>query len=93
MLTRIQDPSFGTISIDNLDIQSVNLDSLRKNIGVVSQDGILFHSSCGDNIRYGNLNASSEEVESAARLACISDVIKSFEKGYDTSVGERGMKV
>jgi ATP-binding cassette, subfamily B (MDR/TAP), member 7 len=93
LITRMQDPESGTITIDDQAVSKVNTETLRKQVGVVSQDGILFHSSCGENIHYGNLMATKEEVEHAAKMAGIHTVIESFSEGYETQVGERGMKL
>jgi ABC-type multidrug transport system fused ATPase/permease subunit len=93
LITRMQDTSSGKIIIDGQNVQQVNLESLRKCIGVVLQDSMLFHSSCGENIQYGNLDAPFTHVEKAAELACISSIIHKFPNGYNSSVGERGMKV
>lgn len=69
------------------------MDSLRRAIAVVPQDTVLFHESIGYNIHYGNLNASWDEVVEAAKKAKIHDAILSFPDGYDTVVGERGLKL
>ena len=69
------------------------MDSLRRSIAVVPQDTVLFHESIGYNIQYGDLNASWDEVVDAARQAKIHDTIMSFPNGYDTVVGERGLKL
>lgn len=83
----------GSIYIDNQNINNVTLESLRKNIGIVQQDVFLFNGSIKDNILYGNLNASDEEVVEAAKRANIHDYITSLPKGYDTQIGERGVKL
>ncbi len=83
----------GSIYIDNQNINNVTLESLRKNIGIVQQDVFLFNGSIKDNILYGNLNASNEEVVEAAKRANIHDYITSLPKGYDTQIGERGVKL
>ena len=83
----------GSIYIDNQNINNVTLESLRKNIGIVQQDVFLFNGSIKDNILYGNLNASNEEVVEAAKRANIHDFITSLPKGYDTQIGERGVKL
>ena len=71
----------------------MSLDSFRENIAVIPQDTVLFHDSIGYNIQYGNLKASWEEVVDAAKRAKIHDTIMSFADGYDTVVGERGLKL
>mmetsp|Transcript_39779 Transcript_39779/g.45769 ORF Transcript_39779/g.45769 Transcript_39779/m.45769 type:complete len:170 (+) Transcript_39779:146-655(+) len=71
----------------------MSLDSFREKIAVIPQDTVLFHDSIGYNIQYGNLNASWEEVIDAAKRAKIHDTVMSFPDGYDTVVGERGLKL
>ena len=93
LLFRFYDVQSGRILIDGQDIRNVNLDSLRKAIGVVPQDTPLFNSSIEDNIRYGNIHASSEAVKEAAAKAQINDTILKLPEGYETVVGERGMMI
>ena len=83
----------GTITIDGQDIRLVTLESLRKGIATVPQDVTLFHRSIRENIRYGKLDASDADVEHAAALAQAHAFIQSLPKGYDTYVGERGVKL
>lgn len=83
----------GEILIDGKDINTIQLASLRKNIGIVQQDVYLFNSSIRDNILYGRLNATDEEVVAAAKRANIHDYIVSLPEGYDTVIGERGVKL
>lgn len=83
----------GRILIDGQDIRDVTQSSLRKAIGVVPQDSVLFNSSIGYNIGYGKLGATPEEVENAARAASLHERIMSFPKGYETPVGERGVRL
>lgn len=83
----------GKISIDGVDIRDFSLHSLRQNIGIVAQDVFLFGGSVKDNIAYGNLDASMEEIIEAAKKANIHDFIETLEHGYDTYVGERGIKL
>ncbi len=83
----------GAILIDGIDIKDLTLESLRKNIGIVQQDVFLFAGTVRENILYGNPTASDEEVFEAARRANIHDYIISLEKGYDTEIGERGVKL
>ncbi len=85
--------SEGEILIDGQNIKEFTLDSLRKNIGIVQQDIYLFNSSIKENILYGNLDATDEEVIEAAKRANIHDYIMSLENGYDTQIGERGVKL
>ncbi|KAK3953842.1 P-loop containing nucleoside triphosphate hydrolase protein [Pseudoneurospora amorphoporcata] len=93
LLFRSYDVQKGTISIDNQDIRSVTLDSLRRAIGVVPQDTPLFNDTVEHNIRYGNLSASPEQVVEAAKRAHIHDKIISWRDGYQTKVGERGLMI
>jgi ABC-type multidrug transport system fused ATPase/permease subunit len=93
LLYRFYDPSSGRLLIDNQDIKNVDLLSLRKSIGVVPQDASLFNETLYYNIAYGNLNASEAEVISAAKSAQIHDAILHMPNGYNTLVGERGLKL
>jgi len=83
----------GRISIDGQDIRDVTQKSLRSAVGMVPQDTVLFNDTIRYNIRYGRWEASNEEVEQAARLAQIDDFIRMSPKGYETEVGERGLKL
>ena len=83
----------GTISIDGTDIRSMTLDSLRRNIGIVQQDVFLFVGTIRDNILYGRPDATEEEMIQAAKRANIHDYVMTLEKGYDTEIGERGVKL
>lgn len=79
--------------IDGKDIRDVTQASLRKSIGVVPQDPVLFNSSIGYNIAYGKFDATPEEIEGAAKSAQMHERISSFPDGYDTKVGERGIRL
>ena len=83
----------GTIAIDGTDIREFTLESLRRNIGIVQQDIYLFNASVRDNILYGRLDATEEEVIEAAKRANIHDAIMAMEHGYDTIIGERGVRL
>ena len=83
----------GEILIDGVDINKISLESLRKNIGIVQQDVFLFAGTIRENILYGNPGATEEEMFSAAKRANIHDYITTLEKGYDTEIGERGVKL
>lgn len=83
----------GEILIDGHNINDITFHSLRKNIGIVQQDVFLFNGSIKENILYGNLDASDEEVYEAAKKANIHDYILTLEDGYDTQIGERGIKL
>ena len=93
LLFRFYDVSGGSVSIDGQDIKDVTQSSLHNVIGVVPQDTVLFNDSVFYNIAYGKDNATIEEVEKAARSAQIHDFIMSLADGYDTTVGERGLKL
>ncbi|KAJ4383544.1 Iron-sulfur clusters transporter atm1, mitochondrial [Didymella sp. IMI 355093] len=93
LLFRYYDAQEGRILIDGQDIRDVSLESLRKAIGVVPQDTPLFNNTIGHNIKYGNMEASDEQIIQAAKRAHVHDTISSFPDGYDTMVGERGMMI
>ncbi len=93
LLFRLYDVSGGKILIDGQDIRNVTQSSLRASIGMVPQDTVLFNDTIRYNIRYGRWEASDEEVEEAARLAQIDGFIRMSPKGYETQVGERGLKL
>ena len=83
----------GKILVDGMDIRGITMQSLRRNIGIVQQDIYLFNASIRDNILYGRLDATEEEVIEAAKRANIHDYIMSLDNGYDTVIGERGVKL
>jgi ATP-binding cassette subfamily B protein len=93
MLPRFYDVSSGSISIDGIDIRSMTLNSLRSQIGIVSQDVFLFSGSVRENIAYGRIGASEADIIEAARRARLEDVIAALPEGIDTVVGERGAKL
>ena len=93
LLFRFYEVTGGRISIDGQDIRNVTQKSLRAAIGMVPQDTVLFNDTIRYNIRYGRWDASDADVEAAARLAQIDDFIRMSPKGYDTEVGERGLKL
>ncbi|WP_114376255.1 ABCB family ABC transporter ATP-binding protein/permease [Elioraea thermophila] len=93
LLFRFYDVWSGRILIDGQDIRTVTQDSLRRAIGIVPQDTVLFNDTIRYNIRYGRPDATDAEVEEAARLARIHDFVVSTPDGYDTRVGERGLKL
>jgi ATP-binding cassette subfamily B protein len=90
LLTRLYDPDKGRILFDEVDLRSCTQQSLRSQIGLVSQEVILFNSSVRENIRMGYLSATDEQVEAAAKAAEIHDFILTLPQGYDTPVGDRG---
>ena len=83
----------GSILIDGKDIRSLTLESVRRNIGIVQQDVFLFVGTIRDNIMYGRPDASEEDMILAAKRANIHDYIMTLENGYDTEIGERGVKL
>jgi ATP-binding cassette subfamily B protein len=93
LLFRFYDLQSGKIIIDGQDVSAVTQDSLRENLSLVPQDPILFHRSLMENIRYGKPSASDGEVIAAAKLAHAHEFISSFPGGYNTLVGERGVKL
>ncbi|XP_053229881.1 iron-sulfur clusters transporter ABCB7, mitochondrial [Podarcis raffonei] len=93
LLFRFFEPQKGEIYISGQNIRNISLDSLRKSIGVVPQDSVLFHNTIFYNLLYGNMNASAEEVYAVAKLAGIHNAILRMPNGYSTQVGERGLKL
>lgn len=93
LIPRFYELKSGKILIDGNDITSLTRHSLRENIGIVSQDVFLFNGTVKENIAYGNLNATDEEIVEAAKRANIHDFIMTLDKGYDSDVGERGVKL
>jgi subfamily B ATP-binding cassette protein MsbA len=86
-------PKSGTITVDGRDLQSLTLADYRQNLGVVLQDNFLFDGTVGENISYGTPHATREDIERVAKIAHADEFIKDFEKGYDTIVGERGVRL
>ena len=93
LLPRFYRPTSGTIEIDGQDISGLTLESLRKNIGIVQQDVFLFNGSIRDNILYGRLDATEEDVIAAAKRANIHDYVMTLPDGYNTQIGERGVRL
>ncbi|RHY28570.1 hypothetical protein DYB32_005874 [Aphanomyces invadans] len=93
LLYRFYDADDGRVLVDGVDIRDVPIDDLRHLIAVVPQDTVLFNDSIAYNIGYGNLNATRDDVVHAAKVAQIHDSIEQFHDGYDTRVGERGLKL
>lgn len=93
LLPRFYDVSDGAILIDGNNIRDVSMDSLREQIGIVSQESILFNDTAFNNIAFGMENATEEDVIKAAKIANAHEFIMSLENGYQTSVGERGLKL
>lgn len=93
LLLRFYDPSSGTIQIDGQDVRDVRLESLREHIGVVPQDPVLFNDSIMNNIRYANLSATDEQIYEACKAVAIHDNIINFPEGYNTIIGEYGIRL
>lgn len=93
LIPRFYEVSEGSITLDGTDIRNISLRSLRRNIGIVQQDVYLFAGTVKDNIRYGNLDATDEEVIEAAKNANAHDFIMELPDGYDTFIGQRGIKL
>lgn len=91
LIPRFYDPTKGVILIDGVDIRKVKLDSLRKQIGIVSQETVLFATTIRENIAYGKPDATLEEIIEAAKVANAHDFIMKLPNGYDTVIGERGV--
>ena len=93
LLPRFYDPQNGEILIDGQNIKNISLNSLRKNISLVSQDVILFDESIKSNIAYADTNASKQEIEEACKFAAAHDFIEKLPNGYETIIGENGVKL
>ena len=93
LMLRNYEPQSGRILIDGMDIQQVRLDSLHEQVSLIPQDPSLFHRSLKENIGYGRLEADDEAIQAAARMAHADDFIRVMPEGYDSLVGERGVKL
>ena len=93
LIPRFYDINGGCILLDGIDLRDISLRSLRSNIGIVQQDVYLFAGTVAENIRYGKLDASRDEIEEAARKANAHDFIMQLPAGYDTDIGQRGVKL
>jgi ATP-binding cassette, subfamily B, bacterial len=93
LIPRLYDVDAGTVQIDGLDVRTIALESLGREIGVVTQETYLFHNSVLENLRYAKPEATMDEIETAARAAAIHERILELPEGYDTIVGERGYKL
>lgn len=90
LTSRFYDVQEGTVKVDGHDVKKVSIESLRRQMGIMTQDNFLFSGTIRDNIRYGRLDASDEEIEAAAKAVNAHDFIMRLEKGYDTELTERG---
>ncbi len=93
LLPRIYDVDAGSVTVDGIDVRDVTLASLGSIIGIVTQETYLFHSTIRENIAYGRMDATQEEIEAAARAAAIHERVMELPQGYETVVGERGFKL
>jgi ATP-binding cassette, subfamily B, bacterial len=93
LIMRFYDPNAGSVTIDGVDLKSISQESLRRRIGVVFQESLLFNTTIRENIRLGKLQATAEEIQHAARLAGVHDFVERLPEGYETAVGERGGKL
>ncbi len=93
LVSRLYDPEQGAVLFDGVDLRSLNADEVRRQVGVVRQEPILFSTSVADNIRYARPGATDDQVEDAARAAFADGFIREFPHGYDTNVGERGIQL
>ncbi len=93
LIPRFYEIDAGKITIDGIDVKDMSLTDLRKNIGIVQQDVFLYGGTIKENIAYGNLNATDEEIITASKLANIHEYVMTLPDGYDTYVGERGVKL
>jgi len=93
LIPRFYDIKNGSITLDGHDIRDITLESLRQQISIVLQDVFLFYGTVQENILFGNPSADKEQVEAAARIANIHDFVSSLPDGYDTLIGERGIKL
>jgi ATP-binding cassette subfamily B protein len=90
LISRFYDVQQGTVAIDGVDVKSVSIESLRQQMGIMTQDNFLFSGTIRDNIRYGKLDATDEEIEAAAKAVCAHDFIMELENGYEYELSERG---
>ena len=93
LIPRLYDPTAGTVQIDGVDVKKIQLESLGRLIGVVTQETYLVHDTIKENLRYGRPDATDEQLIEAAKAAAIHDHIAGLPEGYDTVVGERGYKL
>jgi ATP-binding cassette subfamily B protein/subfamily B ATP-binding cassette protein MsbA len=93
LVARFYDPTAGVVRLDGTDLRELEVESYRQLIGLVEQDVFLFDGTIGDNIRYGQRDATWDELREAARLARVDEFVDQLEKGFDTVIGERGVKL
>lgn len=90
LISRFYDVQEGTVCVDGYDVKKVSIESLRRQMGIMTQDNFLFSGTIKDNIRYGKLDATDEEILAAAKAVHAHEFITKLEKGYDTELSERG---
>ena len=93
LLPRFYDVTEGSITVEGMDVRDVTLSSLREQIGIVPQETMLFSGTVWENIRYGRLDATNEEIVEAAKAANADEFIRQLPNGYDTKLGERGVNI
>jgi len=93
LITRFYEPDSGSITMDGIDIRDITQSSLRNQLSLVLQDVFLFNGTISENIAYGSVGATPEKIAEAARTACIAEYIESLPEGYDTYIGERGVRL
>ncbi len=93
LVARFYDPTTGSVQLDGVDLRKIDADSYRRLLGIVEQDTFLFDGTIADNISYGKRDATPEEIAEAARRANAHDFITTLDHGYDTLIGERGVKL
>lgn len=93
LIPRFYDVTEGAVTVDGIDVRDVTMNSLRKNIGMVQQDVYLFWGTVAENIAYGKPDATREEIEEAAKMAGADEFIRTLPDGYESYVGERGVKL
>jgi ATP-binding cassette subfamily B protein/subfamily B ATP-binding cassette protein MsbA len=93
LVARFYDPTDGTVLLDGVDLKDITADSYRRLLGIVEQDTFLFDGTIAENIAYGRRGATMADIEQAATLANAHEFIAKLEKGYDTFIGERGVKL
>lgn len=90
LIPRFYDPNFGKVAVDGIDVRCLDLDHLRRNVGLVFQESFLFSNTIASNIAFGYPQATQHQIEQAAKIACAHDFIVELPRGYDTIIGERG---
>jgi len=93
LITRFYEPNAGSVKIDGMDIRDITLESLRNQLSLVLQDVFLFNGTVSENIAYGCDGATIDQIKAAAKTACIAEYIESLPEGYDTVIGERGVRL